>query len=42
MENILGDVYGSSLKAISFDGFENIKVLVRILGTLHITSSECE
>ena len=32
----------STLKAISFDGFENIKVLLRILGTLPITSCECE
>lgn len=31
-----------TLKAISFDGFENIKVLLRILGTLPITSCECE
>ena len=32
----------STLKAISFDGFENIKVLLRVLGTLPITSCKCE
>ena len=31
-----------ALKAVSFDGFENIKVILRILGTLPITSCECE
>ena len=32
----------TTLKAVSFDGFENIKVILRILGTLPITSCECE
>ena len=32
----------TTLKAIHFDGFENIKVILRILGTLPITSCECE
>ena len=31
-----------TLKAIMFPGFENIKVLLRILGTLPVTSCECE
>jgi len=32
----------STLKAVRFDGFENIKVAFRILATLPITSCECE
>ena len=32
----------TTLKAVCFDGFENIKVVLRILGTLPITSCECE
>jgi hypothetical protein len=32
----------TTLKAVRFDGFENIKVILRILGTLPITSCECE
>ena len=32
----------TTLQAITFDGFENIKVILRILGTLPITSCECE
>jgi hypothetical protein len=32
----------STLKSIAFAGFENIKVLLRILATLPITSCECE
>ena len=31
-----------TLKAINFDGFENIKVILHILATLPITSCECE
>ena len=31
-----------TLKAISFDGFENIKIILRILGTLPITSCKCK
>jgi hAT family dimerisation domain. len=31
-----------TLKAVKFDGFENIKVALRILATLPITSCECE
>ena len=36
------DNIASTLKAVSFSGFENIKVILRILGTLPITSCECE
>ena len=32
----------TTLKAISFPGFENIKVALRILATLPVTSCECE
>ena len=32
----------NTLKQISFPGFENIKVALRILGTIPITSCECE
>ena len=32
----------STLKAISFDTFANIKVALRILATLPVTSCECE
>ena len=32
----------STLKSVCFDGFENIKIILRILGTLPITSCECE
>ena len=32
----------SILKAITFEGFENIKIILRFLGTLLITSCECE
>ena len=32
----------STLKAINFPSFENIKVALRILGTLPVTSCECE
>ena len=31
-----------TLKLVSFPGFENIKVALRILGTLPVTSCECE
>ena len=31
-----------TLKAVSFDGFENIKAILRILETLPITSCKCE
>ena len=30
------------LKSVSFEGFESIKVLLHILGTLPITSCECK
>ena len=36
------DDIATTLKAVSFAGFENIKVILRILGTLAITSCECE
>ena len=32
----------ATLKAVQFKGFENIKVALRILGTLPVTSCECE
>ena len=32
----------STLKAISFDSFANIKVALRILATLPVTSCECD
>ena len=32
----------NTLKAINFDGFPNIKIALRILATLPITSCECE
>lgn len=32
----------TTLKCVCFQGFENIKVILRILGTLPITSCECE
>ena len=38
----LPDSVASTLKAVKFEGFENIKVILRILGTLPITSCECE
>ena len=33
---------GATLKAVNFTGFENIKVALRILATLPVTSCECE
>ena len=36
------DNIATTLKAVSFSGFENIKVILRILGTLPITLCECE
>ena len=38
----LRDNISSTLKSINFPGFENIKILLRILATLPITSCECE
>ncbi|XP_046862770.1 52 kDa repressor of the inhibitor of the protein kinase-like [Xenia sp. Carnegie-2017] len=32
----------STLKSVNFPGFENIKVLLKILGTIPVTSCECE
>ena len=32
----------ATLKSVNFVGFENIKIILRILGTLPITSCECE
>ncbi|XP_046851774.1 52 kDa repressor of the inhibitor of the protein kinase-like [Xenia sp. Carnegie-2017] len=32
----------TTLKAMNFDGFQNIKVILQILGALPITSCECE
>ena len=36
------DNISSTLKEVSFKSFENIKVALRILGTLPVTSYECE
>ena len=36
------DHISSTLKSINFPGFENIKILLRILATLPVTSCECE
>ena len=36
------DSVASTLKALNFNGFENIKVALRILATLPVTSCECE
>ncbi len=41
-QGLLPDNIATTLKAINFDGFENIKIILRILGTLPITSCECE
>lgn len=41
-EGSIPDTISSTLKSLSFEGFENIKVILRILGTLPITSCECE
>jgi hypothetical protein len=38
----LPDIIASTLKAIKPEAFENIKVILRILGMLPITSCECE
>ncbi|XP_046863470.1 52 kDa repressor of the inhibitor of the protein kinase-like [Xenia sp. Carnegie-2017] len=39
---LLPDNIAQTLKSVHFAGFENIKILLRILGTLPITSCECE
>jgi hypothetical protein len=36
------DNFASTLKSVSFAGFKNIKVILRILGTLPITLCVCE
>ena len=36
------DNIASTLKLLTFDGFSNIKVALRILGTIPVTSCECE
>ena len=38
----LPDNISSTLKSINFPDFENIKMLLRILATLPVTSCECE
>lgn len=38
----LPDTISTTLKAVSFPGFENIKIALRLLGTLPVTSCECE
>ncbi|XP_046841797.1 52 kDa repressor of the inhibitor of the protein kinase-like [Xenia sp. Carnegie-2017] len=40
-QDCLPDNISSTLKAINFPGFENIKVLLRILGIIPVTSCEC-
>ena len=41
-EGCCPDTIASTLKLVSFPGFENIKVALRILATLPSTSCECE
>ncbi|XP_046854443.1 52 kDa repressor of the inhibitor of the protein kinase-like [Xenia sp. Carnegie-2017] len=41
-EGTIPDSISATLKALKFEGFENIKIILRILGTLTITSCECE
>ena len=41
-EGCLPDNVSSTLKAINFPGFENIKVALRIIGTIPVTLCECE
>ncbi|XP_057299469.1 52 kDa repressor of the inhibitor of the protein kinase-like [Hydractinia symbiolongicarpus] len=41
-DRCLPDNVIKTLKAVKFDGFENIKVALRILATLPVTSCECE
>ena len=36
------DNVSNTLKSIKFSGFQNIKVALRIIGTLPVTSCECE
>ena len=38
----LSDNIPTALKSITFSGFPNIKVALRIIGTLLVTSCECE
>ena len=38
----LPDNVSSTLKSINFSGFQNIKFALRIIGTLPVTSCECE
>ena len=38
----LPDNAPNTLKSIKFSGFQNIKVALRIIGTLPLTSCECE
>ena len=38
----LPDNVSNTLKSINFSGFQNIKVALRIIGTLPVTSCECE
>ena len=40
--NCLPDNISSTLKSINFNGFSNIKVALRILGTLPVTTCSCE
>ncbi|XP_046861158.1 52 kDa repressor of the inhibitor of the protein kinase-like [Xenia sp. Carnegie-2017] len=41
-EGSLPDSAASTLKALGFEGFENIKACLRLLATLPVTSCECE
>ena len=38
----LPDNVSNTLKSIKFSGFQNIKIALRIIGTLTVTSCECE
>ena len=38
----LPDSAGSTLKALGFEEFENIKICLRVLATFPVTSCECE
>ena len=41
-QGCIPDNISSTLKVINFPGFENIKVALRILGRITVTSCECE
>ena len=41
-KDIFPSNFSDTLKSVNFTGFKNIKVLLRIMGTLPLTSCECE